>query len=124
MHLIKKRAIALFVAFTLVFVSLWATSPDAIADAIKAETPEYMLAMALHHHDSADSVKYANQTSPSQHCNHGCHVAMHLLGFAANTTSNGVATDHARPVFSFSDQLISNPYLQGPFRPPLSPSIV
>lgn len=121
MHLIQNRAIALFVAFTLVCASLWATSPDATADAIKADTPGYIL--SVHHHDG-DNVKYGDQSNPSQHCNHGCHVAMHLLGFAADTTSHGMAPEHARLAFSFSDQLISNPYLQGPFRPPLAASIV
>lgn len=124
MYLIRKRLFSLFVAFSVAFASLWAMSPDAIADAIKEDTTAYFL-----QHDQQQFQKVAQQdqhehTQQTQDCNHGCHIAFHLLGFAETSTTNVFAFNESQTVFSYANHLLDNPHLQGPYRPPLTHSLV
>jgi hypothetical protein len=120
MQVIQNRAIALLVTFTLVFTSLWATSPEAFADAIKADTPGYL-------HDLAEHSKagdHAKNVKPGPVCNHGCHMSAHLAGFVETTPIVIFTLPRSQAVVPFSVNLSENPYLQGPFRPPLVFSLV
>lgn len=121
MHLINNRLIALFVAFSLAFASLWAMSPDAIADAIKEDTMSAFHQEAQNIHQKQNKQEHVTQ---NQHCNHGCHMAFHLLGFAENTSTNVFAFNESPVVFSYANHLLENPLLQGPYRPPLTLSQV
>ena len=124
MHQIKNRLISLLVAFSLAFASLWAMSPDAIADVIKDNTTVYLL-----QHDQQQFKKLAQQdqhehTQQTQDCNHGCHMAFHLLGFPEISTTNVFAFNESQTLFSYANHLLDNPHLQGPYRPPLTRSLV
>jgi len=121
MHLIKNRLIALFVAFSVAFASLWAMSPDAIADAIKEDTTAYFHQEVQSAHQNQSKHEHVAQ---NQQCNHGCHMAFHLLGFAENTSTNVFAFNESQTVFSHANQLLDSPHLQGPYRPPLTRSLV
>lgn len=114
MHLIKNRLIAMFIAFSLAFTSLWVTSPEALADAIKEDTSAYF-------HQNKNTHDQATQ---NQQCNHGCHMAFHLLGFAECNSTNIFEFNESPVAFSFSDHLLENPFLQGPYRPPLTISLI
>ncbi len=120
MPLIKNRLIALFVAFSVAFVSLWVTSPEALADAIKEDTTAYF-------HQEMQQTAHQNKHDPvtqNQQCNHGCHMACHLLGFAEAGSTNIFEFNESPTVFSYASHLLENPFLQGPYRPPLSISLV
>jgi ABC-type nickel/cobalt efflux system permease component RcnA len=122
MHLIKNRLLSLFVAFSVAFASLWAMSPDAIADAIQEEAMVY-----FNQHDQQQVAQIQHDqdhAAQNQTCNHGCHMAFHLLGFAATTTTNVFAFNESPTVFSYANLLLDNPHLQGPYRPPLTLSLV
>ena len=124
MYLVRKRLFSLFVAFSVAFASLWAMSPDAVADAIKEDTTAY-----FHEHDQQKlkQVAYQDQhehTKQAQQCNHGCHIAFHLLGFAEESSVCIFAFNESATVFSYASHLLDNPYLQGPYRPPLTISLV
>lgn len=62
----------------------------------------------------------AEHVAQNQQCNHGCHMAFHLLGFAENISTNVFAFNGAPVVFSYANHLLENPLLQGPYRPPLT----
>lgn len=117
MHLINNRLIAIFVAFSVAFASLWAMSPEAIADAIKEDTTIYFQQEVQKVHQNQSS---HDQVTQNQTCNHGCHIALHLLGFAENISTNVFAFNEASVVFSYANHLLENPLLQGPYRPPLT----
>lgn len=121
MHLIRNRFISLFVAFSVAFASLWAMSPDAIADAIKEDTTAYFHQEIQSSHQIQGKHEHVAQ---NQQCNHGCHIAFHLLGFAESSTTEVFAFNESTLVFSFTDHLLENPLLQGPYRPPLTLSLV
>ncbi len=121
MHLINNRLIALFVAFSVAFASLWAMSPDAIADAIKEDTTSYFHQEVQKAHQNQNK---HDQVTQNQTCNHGCHIAFHLLGFAETNSSNVFAFNESPVVFSYPNHLLENPLLQGPYRPPLTLSLV
>jgi len=121
MHLIRNRFISLFVAFSVAFASLWAMSPDAIADAIKEDTTAYFHQEMQSFHQNQDKHEHVAQ---NQQCNHGCHIAFHLLGFAESSTADVFAFNESAVVFSYADHLLENPLLQGPYRPPLLLSLV
>lgn len=124
MHLIRNRFISLFVAFSVAFASLWAMSPDAVADAIKEDTTSY-----FHEHDQQKEIQVTHQdqhehTQQAPQCNHGCHIAFHLLGFAETNSSNVFGFNESTVVFSYADHLFESPLLQGLYRPPLTLSLV
>lgn len=124
MYLVRKKLFSLFVAFTVAFASLWAMSPDAVADAIKEDTAAY-----FHEHDQQKVVEITHHdqhehTQQAPQCNHGCHIAFHLLGFAENNAANVFVFHESSTVFSYANHLLDNPYLQGPYRPPLTISLV
>lgn len=121
MHLINNRLIAIFVAFSVAFASLWAMSPEAIADAIKEDTTAYFQQEVQKVHQNQNKHEHVAQ---NQQCNHGCHMAFHLLGFAENTSTNVFAFNESPVVFSYANHLLENPLLQGPYRPPLTLSLV
>lgn len=121
MHLINNRLIALLVAFSVAFASLWAMSPEAIADAIKEDTAAYFQQEVQKVHQNQNKHEHLSQ---NQHCNHGCHMAFHLLGFAENISTNVFAFNESPVVFSYANHLLENPLLQGPYRPPLTLSLV
>lgn len=121
MHFISRKLIAALIAFSLAFSTLWATSPEALADAIK--TDSYIQEIA-EHHVHADFANHKDQTTQSQHCNDGCHISVHLLGFAETPVATDFGLIESQATFLFSDNLSDNPYLQGPFRPPLAVSLV
>lgn len=108
MHLINNRLIALFVAFSVAFASLWAMSPDAIADAIKEDTAAYFYQEVQKAHQNHSKQE---QVAQNQHCNHGCQIAFHLLGFAENTSTNVLVFNEAPVVFSYANHLLENPLL-------------
>jgi len=117
-----KRLFSLFVAFNIAFASLWAMSPDAIADAIKEDTAVY-----YNQHDQQQVAQNQNDhehVTQGQTCNHGCHIAFHLLGFAPASSTNVFAFNESQTVFSHANQLLDSPHLQGPYRPPLTRSLV
>lgn len=121
MHLINNRLIALFVAFTVAFSSIWVMSPNAIADAIKQDTGYFQQQVQ----QQAQQQTQQNQTddyqvSQNQTCNHGCLMAFHLLGLAANLSINVFAFNEAAVVFSHTNHFLEDPLLQGPYRPPLT----
>lgn len=121
MRLIKSRLISLFVAFTVAFASLWAMSPEAIADAIKEDTAAYFqqeVQNVNQNHNSHD------QVTQNQTCNHGCHIALHLLGFAENISTSVLAFNESSTVTPHANQLLECPHLNGPYRPPLTFSLV
>lgn len=121
MYPIKKRLFSLFVAFSVAFASLWAMSPEAVADTLKEDTGYFHqeVKQVAHQNDSQHNHVGQNQT-----CNHGCHMAFHLLGFAENTSANVFAFNESPVVFSYANHLLDNPHLQGPYRPPLTHSLV
>jgi len=121
MQLISRKMITAIIALSLAFSTLWATSPEALADAIK--TDGYIQELA-EHHVHADFANHQDQTSQNQHCNDGCHISVHLLGFAERTLATSFGLIESQAAFLFSDDLSDNPYLQGPFRPPLAVSLV
>jgi|SRR3989338_1552789 len=123
MHLISRKMIAVFTALSLAFSALWVMSPEALADAIEADSHSYVHEFAEHHHN-ADLANHNDQATQNQHCNHGCHVSVHLLGFAEINLATDFGLIESQAIFSFSDNLSDNPYLQGPFRPPLAVSLV
>ncbi|MFA6041491.1 MAG: hypothetical protein WC733_08300 [Methylophilus sp.] len=120
MRMINNRLIAIFVAFSVAFASLWAMSPEAIADAIKQDT-DYFQQQVQKVNINQTNHDYVSQ---NQTCNHGCHIAFHLLGFAENISTTVFAFNEAQPVFSYANHLLDNPQLQGPYRPPLTLSLV
>ncbi|HPH05182.1 MAG TPA: hypothetical protein PL131_04845 [Methylotenera sp.] len=115
MRLINNRLVALFVAFSVAFASLWAMSPDAIADAIKEDTTAYFQQEVQKVHQNQNKHEHLSQ---NQHCNHGCHMAFHLLGFAEEGSASIFAFNESPAVFSYANHLLENPLLQGPYRPP------
>lgn len=124
MYVIRKRLFSLFVALSVAFASLWTMSPDAIADAIKEDTAAY-----FHEHDQQKlkQVAYQDQqenTQQTQDCNHGCHIAFHLLGFAETSATNVFVFNESQSAFTYTNHLLDNPHLQGPYRPPLTRSLV
>jgi hypothetical protein len=121
MHLINNRLVALFVAFSVTFASLWAMSPDAIADAIMEDTTAYFHQETQDAHQNLSKHEHVAQ---NQQCNHGCHIAFHLLGFAETTSSNFFGFNESSVVFSYADHLFESPLLQGLYRPPLTLSLV
>lgn len=121
MHLINNRLIAIFVAFSVAFASLWAMSPEAIVDAIKEDTTAYFQQEVQKVHQAQNKHEHLSQ---NQHCNHGCQIAFHLLGFAENTSTNVFAFNESPVVFSYANHPLENPLLQGPYRPPLTLSLV
>lgn len=121
---ISRTLIAAITIAAMVISALWATSPDALSDAMKVEM------VILDQHPAAMNISVAHmdkqhdQTAPAQSCNHGCHAASHLLGlFEASTTE--IASPFVIRVASVDiDQLRINPLLQGPYRPPLTHPLV
>ena len=110
--------IAVFTIVVMLFSALWATGADVLSDTLKAET----IVLAQHAHDADHSQPQfdTHKTFPESSCNHGCHVAAHLLGFFEAQVS-AVALPVLKRVASFEgDPAIDNPFLQGPFRPPLT----
>ena len=121
MRLINNRLIAIFVAFSVAFASLWAMSPDAIADAIKEDIA------SVFHQEKQNVFQNQNtqeHVTQSQTCNHGCHIAFHLLGFAETITTNVFTFNESQVVFSYANKVLDNPHLQGPYRPPLTTFLV
>ncbi|NOT18770.1 MAG: hypothetical protein HOP24_00645 [Sideroxydans sp.] len=121
MHLINNRLITLLVAFSVAFASLWAMSPDAIADAIKEDTTAYLHQEVQSTHQNQNKHEHVAQ---SQQCNHGCHMAFHLLGFAENTSTNVFAFNEPNIDIPYAKHLFESPLLQGLYRPPLTLSLV
>lgn len=117
MHLINKRFVSLFLAFSVAFASLWATSPDAIADAIKEDITAYFHQTLQKVHQNQSKQE---QVAQNKQCNYGCQIAFHLLGVAENISTNVFAFNEAPVVFSYANHLLENPLLQGPYRPPLT----
>ena len=114
-----RSLVAALTIVALLFSAFWATGFDALSDTLKADT----LVLEQHAHDVDYSQPQAdthNKTFPEQSCNHGCHVAVHLLGLFETQTS-AVSLPVLKRVASFEgDSVIDNPFLQGPFRPPLA----
>ncbi len=114
-----RALVAIFTIVTLLFSAFWATGSDALSDTLKAET----IVLEQHAHDvgySQSQVDTHSKTFPEQSCNHGCHVAVHLLGLFENRSST-ISLPVLKRVASFDgDPAIDNPFLQGPFRPPLA----
>lgn len=120
MHLIKNRLISLVVAFSVAFASLWAMSPEAMADVIKEDTSVYF---HQEQHDHQNQSSHDDSTQ-NQTCNHGCHMAFHLLGFAENISTYVFAFNESSTVIPYANHLLENPFLQGLYRPPLTLSLV
>lgn len=122
MYQAKIRLFSLFVAFSVAFASLWAMSPDAIADAIKENTMVYF---SQHDQQQVAQIQHdQDHATQSQTCNHGCHIAFHLLGFTPASSTNVFAFNESQVVFTYANHLLDNPHLQGPYRPPLTRSLV
>lgn len=116
-----RKLFSLFVAFNIAFASLWAVSPDAVADTIKQDMGYFQQEMQQKPHQNQNKHDYVN---PKQQCNHGCQIAFHLLGFAENISTSVFAFNESPIVFSYVNHLFENPLLQGPYRPPLTLSLV
>ena len=113
-----RSLVAAFTILTLLFSAFWATGSDALSDTIKAET----LVLEQHAHDVDHSQPQVDthKTFPESSCNHGCHVAAHLIGFF-ETQASAAPLPVLKRLASFEgDPAIDNPFLQGPFRPPLA----
>ena len=121
MRLINNRLIAIFVAFSVAFASLWAMSPEAIADAIKEDTTIYFQQEVQKVNQNQSS---HDQVTQNQTCNHGCHIALHLLGFAENTSTSIFAFNESSTVTPYPNHPLESPHLNGLYRPPLILSLV
>lgn len=121
MFLTKNKLISLFTAFSVAFASLWAMSPDAIADAIKEDTTTYFHQEVQSAHQTQNKHEHVAQ---NQQCNHGCHIAFHLLGFAENSSTDVFAFNEDNSVIPYTGHLFESPLLQGLYRPPLTLSLV
>lgn len=120
MTLIKNRLIAAFIAFSLVFASLWAMSPEALADTFKEETSAFHQELQHAHQNQNTS----DQSTQDQQCNHGCHMVCHLLGFAESCSKSIFEFNESSVVFPYTDDLSESPFLQGLYRPPLTLSLI
>ena len=123
MFLTSRTFIAALTIVAIIISALWANSPDALSDAMKVE----MVLLEQHPADINISVSHIDKhdhTAPSQSCNHGCHAASHLLGLFEPNIAEIAQPIANRIVASAPDQLLSNPFLQGPYRPPLTRPLV
>lgn len=123
MNRLHRTFIAAITIAAMVISALWATSPDALSDAMRVE----MVVLEQHPVEVDIPVSHIDkhdQAAPGQSCNHGCHAASHLLGlFEASATE--IASPLVIRVASVDiDQLRINPFLQGPYRPPLTHPLV
>jgi len=116
----KTKLIAIFVAFSVTFASLWAMSPEAVADTIKEDAGYFHQEVQKVHQNQNTH----DQVTQNQTCNHGCHIACHLLGFSEMNPVNVFAFNESSIVFPYINHLLENPLLQGPYRPPISLSLI
>lgn len=113
-----RSLIAVFTIVTLLFSAFWATGSDVLSDSLKAETIVH--AQHVHDLDHSQPQVDSHKTFPESSCNHGCHVTAHLLGFVETQASALALPDLKRVALFEGDPAIDNPFLQGPFRPPLA----
>lgn len=118
-----RSFIATITAVAIIFAALWATSPAVLLDVMQADNALLVQAQA-DFNNTQDHVDEHDQNKSGQTCNHGCHVASHLVGL----TEINVFTKTPRPIvrLTVSDlsQFIANPSLKGPYRPPLAQPLV
>lgn len=118
-----RSFIATVTAVAIIFTALWATSPAVLIDVMQADNAALVQTQA----DSGDAeyhVDEHDQNKVGQTCNHGCHVASHLVGL----TEINVFITTPRPIARLAildlSQLITSPFLKGPYRPPLAQALV
>lgn len=117
-----RNVIAITTIVTLLISAFWATSPYVLSDVIKGETvvvnasPNSLVAL---HNDDIEDHKTSDYV-----CNHGCQVASHLLGMIQPETVQVNAPLMVQVFFVSSDNQFSSPFLQGPFRPPVTLPLV
>jgi hypothetical protein len=117
-----RRLIAVITLVAVAASALWVINSEVLFDGMTAE-----IAAAEHFALNVDVGVQASdheQSMPGQTCNHGCHAASHLIGLFENTDLGSNTPQLLQTVALGSPNQHDNPFLQGPYRPPLENPLV
>jgi hypothetical protein len=122
MSLKFRKLIAVITLVAVAASVFWAINSEVLFDGMTAEINS-VEHYALNVDVSIQSTDH-EQSMPDQTCNHGCHAASHLIGLFENTELGSDTPELLQIVALSSQNLHDNPFLQGPYRPPLANPLV
>jgi len=123
MHSVSRLFIATFTIFAMLVSIAWTASPEVLHDVMESDSPALVFIQKDPAWASVENIHHG-QTKQDQSCNHGCHASSHLLGFIETGIVGHRPSFKTAVLLQPSTPQINNPFLQGPFRPPLSQPLV